>query len=188
MYNAQYQHTHDIDWFFMNGDMPVHVASNGGSLPNKMYKALDLQNLQTMVEAMKPVCRFTINERALETYARQNYLNENGEGIKLVDVPKEIEQLGFLGNTPAWIKAYSWSFIKMAQRGFYSFDRDVRTGKYFLVARPVVRPEISEDILTMMFHLPKDRALIIGEDVLTQTEQYRFVGPIERYIRDRDCR
>lgn len=63
----------------MNGTTPIHVASNGGLLPNNIYKAIDLQNLQTKVEAINSSFEFHLNRFAIDYNVRQNYENVNEE-------------------------------------------------------------------------------------------------------------
>lgn len=183
MYNSQYQYTHDIDWFFMNGKMPIHVASNGGLLPNNIYKAIDLQNLQTKVEAMIPTSRFQLNSNAIEYYVRRNYDNLDDEFFENLEFPAYPKDIDFPEDTPSWLKAYAWSFAKMAQRGFYSFDRDVNTGQYFLVAMPTLEVLMPEDVQNLMYKLPVEYAMGIVPYSNSQIKQYRIVSSIDSYER-----
>ena len=79
MYNIQYQYTHDIDWFFLIGNIPIHCASNGGRVPN-IYRAVELQGLQVAVESIKPSRHYVINRASVEQHISQHYRNMD-EGI-----------------------------------------------------------------------------------------------------------
>ncbi len=184
MYNTQYQYTHDIDWFFLVGKQPVHCASNGGRVPN-IYRAIDLQNLQVEVEAIAPIHRFVLNNTSIEEFVREHYQGIDEELLRRQGLPEKVKDIDYDDNTPVWMKAYSWSFAKMAQRGFMSFDRDAETGLYFLVASPADFTEFQGDIIEMMYKMPEiefpyDSIRSVRNDSQTQIN---FVSIIERYER-----
>lgn len=156
MYNALYQYTNDIDWFFLYGNVPVHVASNGGLLPNNIYRAVDLQSLQTAIENMDDDCEFELNMPALNYYVRRHY-----EGMNEF-LPIKAYNVDFPEGTEAWVKAYAWSFARMAKRGFYSFDRSADTGMYFLVCKPKKAPANVPDIVNdLIFRIEGDNDNIL---------------------------
>ena len=100
MYNIQYQYTHDIDWFFLIGNIPIHCASNGGRVPN-IYRAVELQGLQVAVESIKPSRHYVINQASVEQHVSEHYRNIDeiilrGQGLpELVrDIAKKILQYG----------------------------------------------------------------------------------------------
>lgn len=127
MYRHIYQYTHDIDWFFLAGNIPIHAASNGGLLPHNIYKISELQKIQSNVQSMEQSCGFTLNKRMLIALYGDSIKNRR------LYIPEDVQ---FDDDTLDWMKAYSWSFAKMAQRGFYSFDFCPKKNSYFLVARP----------------------------------------------------
>lgn len=184
MYNIQYQYTHDIDWFFLIGNKPIHCASNGGRVPN-IYRAVDLQNLQVAVESIKPTRHFFINRSSIEQHVSEHYQNIDESILKGQGLPELVKDIEYEENTPIWMKAYSWSFVKMAQRGFMSFDRDAETGLYFLVARPAGVAETLGNLGVLMFRLPEQECPffdeLIGKDDFSK--QINFVSTIERYVR-----
>lgn len=154
MYNTQYQYSHDIDWFFLDGAYPIHCASNGGLLPNNIYKAVELQSLQVEVENMSGHYQFDLNVQAIGRYVGHHYegftetaLLDRGMGI----IP---EGVAFSANTPLWMRFYSWSFAKMSQRGFLSFDRIEGTNEYYLVAYPHGFAQLNGDILDLIYKMP----------------------------------
>lgn len=184
MYNIQYQYTHDIDWFFMIGDLPIHCASNGGRLPN-IYRAIDLQNLQVEVEAIAPRNHFVLNQATIESYVGEHYRGVDEELLRRQGLPEMVKDIDYGDNIPVWMKAYSWSFVKMAQRGFLAFDRDVDTGLYFLVASPEDITEFQGNVVELMYKLPENESLF---DTIRSVgnyfhEQVNFVSVIERYER-----
>ena len=184
MYNTQYQYTHDIDWFFLVGKQPVHCASNGGRVPN-IYRAIDLQNLQVEVEAIAPSHRFVLNNASIEKFVREHYQGIDEELLRRQGLPEKVKGINYDDNTPVWMKAYSWSFAKMAQRGFLSFDRDAVTGLYFLVASPADFTEFQVDVSEMMYQLPGNECPFDSIQNISQNyhEQIDFVSVIERYER-----
>lgn len=184
MYNTQYQYTHDIDWFFLIGKQPVHCASNGGRVPS-IYRAIDLQNLQVEVEAIVPSHRFVLNQASIDRYVRNHYQGVDEELLWRQGLPEKVKDIDYDDNTPVWMKAYSWSFSKMAQRGFMSFDRDAETGLYFLVASPADFIEFQGDIIEMMYKMPEIECPFDSIQSVRQNyhEQIDFVSVIERYER-----
>lgn len=184
MYNTQYQYTHDIDWFFLIGKQPIHCASNGGRIPS-IYRAIDLQNLQVEVEAIVPTCRFVLNRTAIDLHVREHYYGVDEEFLKSRGLSELVKDIDYDEDTPVWMKAYSWSFAKMAQRGFFSFDRNAKTGSYFLVASPADFTEFQGDVVELMYKLPDDKFLFdfinnVNDDFYAQIN---FVSVIERYER-----
>lgn len=184
MYNIQYQYTHDIDWFFLIGNKPIHCASNGGRIPN-IYRAVDLQNLQVKVESIKASCRFILNKASLENYVYEHYRNTDNKISMSQERYDFVEGIEYDNDTPTWMKTYSWSFVKMAQRGFFSFDCDAKTRQYFLVASPAKEAEAMGTIGELMFRMPKQESLFIDDFSVKNnlSKQINFVSMIERYVR-----
>lgn len=128
----------DIDWFcFING-CPIHVASNGGELPRNLCTQQSLINAFDTIQATEPLCDWEINRKFVTTRnEKYNYIDEieesNRDSFLLPD--ENLTNLkDYKGLSPREI-AYSWSFIEMARRGFFSFDR-VEGNNYSLVAYP----------------------------------------------------
>ena len=144
MYRLDYQFSHDIDWFCRINGVPVHMASNGGHLPN-CYSIEQLVSLQHRVANLGNNYRCAVNIDFLEDYLRQNnYLNNMGElsdeEYRLM-LPAQFELSDDIRNLPKYILVYAWSFIEMAKKGFYSFDRGLNSDGvdiYHLVARPLL--------------------------------------------------
>lgn len=139
MYRLDYQFTHDIDWFCKVNGSPVHLASNGGHLPQR-YTIKELVSIQHKVANMQQCFRCAVNTAYLTDYLQrgeyyadlENILQEEYRAMlpERFVIPNELAELS---NT---LLLYSWSFIEMAKRGFWSFDRREEDGLYHLVAWP----------------------------------------------------
>ena len=129
--------TRDIDWAVKIGKNYIHVASAGGDLPKIVDDHLfeiwrELKNTEDIAEG-----GVIINEK---------YINEKFSELR----DASAEEIEF---RKQW---YLCSFVEMARRGFYSFDRDVRTpfedSRYRLVARPdkmKVKPEYNLPVVDL---------------------------------------
>lgn len=155
MYRLDYQYTHDIDWFCRINGAPVHLASNGGHLPN-CYSIEQLVSLQHRVANLRNNYRCAVNIGYLEDYLRQDeFLNNMGEfsdeEYRLM-LPEEFELSDDIKDLPKHIIVYAWSFIEMAKKGFISFDRGQNVNGvdiYHLVARPLLEnrnPRVLENL------------------------------------------
>lgn len=127
MYSIEYQLTHDIDYFFIQdfGDeaKPIHIASNGGVMPDGLGSMAFIQDCQNQAFALPMQFDYQLN---------MNYLNQ----LKVEDFPLEedVVESGFLQtehynqfndrtDLPFHLKVYAYSFVEMARRGFWSYDR-----------------------------------------------------------------
>lgn len=103
--------THDIDWFAKYGSYYLHFASNGTIIPVDME--MDQLRLLLIDVSLIPT-----ESEARENSSWLNGLRESG---------------GFEGTTR---ERYLESFMIFASKGFYSFDYDIKEGRYMLVAGP----------------------------------------------------
>ena len=137
MYQKNYQYTHDIDWFCVFKNRPIHLASNGGLLP-ATYNIKDIVKIQHIVSGMPTICDYTLNESYVKGVVKQlsmTHLEDLSEDEEKLLYP---ESMNFMGKQLSIKeKAYCWSFIEMAQKGFYSYDRSVDDNMYYLVASPI---------------------------------------------------
>lgn len=111
----------DIDWYCIINDRLVHVASNAGQLPKNFYSIEKLKEIQSIVNSLPKSSSVITNEEWINTVATEYYEQEDGT----FQEKKEL---------------YCRSFIQMAQKGFYSFDRVYEfenSDKYHIVAAPV---------------------------------------------------
>jgi len=114
--------TRDVDWALDIGGRYIHVASAGGDLP-------------TIVEDRLFDIWRELKDAPIVCLERDVILNEQYLKEKFANVADEGPIAGALREE--W---YVHSFKAMAMRGFYSFDRDIRSpfddSVYHLVAKP----------------------------------------------------
>lgn len=117
-YRIDYQHTHDIDWFGRYRYFPIHVASNGGKVPDEIEKKHNNELLSQIYAEDEflsgeeiEVNREGIRELLKQQYSQLQEFTRNKDNIFHVEVTNET------------IDNYAVSFIKMAKRGFISMDR-----------------------------------------------------------------
>ena len=140
----------DIDWFcFING-CPIHVASNGGELPYNLYTDENFISAFNAVRTIEPIYGWAINQEFVNSrHESYNYLGEiEKEERDSFLLPEFIERKEY-GNLSLEQIAYSWSFIEMAKRGFFSFDR-VDENRYRLIAYP----KIDQNEIPRSYHYP----------------------------------
>lgn len=137
MLSKKYIESHDIDWFCIINGIFVHVASDGGALPN-LQRFWHLRELQLFVAHLPVKHKYEISP---EIYVNKDNDLENlteDNFKKVFPEAEDIPSFGQYSNNTS--KAYLWSFINMARRGFYSFDRvgtnDNGVDMYSLVAWP----------------------------------------------------
>lgn len=122
MYDKTYLLTHDIDWFCRIGNILMHFASNCGMLPKKVNDRDVNRRLQEIVSvAPNQVEReqVIINTK----YVRTRLGNELAENA---------------------FNDYVRTFVEMAMKGFWSFDRINEDGVdvYIWIAKPSVNVEM----------------------------------------------
>jgi hypothetical protein len=132
MFSRNYQLTHDIDWFCLINGVSIHAASNGGLLPNKYCSTSELRGIQQVVNGLDENFEYGIN-RNIEIQSNP-YLEDLGQDFYYY-FP---ETIGLFDDIPLTNsqKAYYWSFVKMAKKGFFSFDRSKKSNAYNIVAWP----------------------------------------------------
>lgn len=120
-YTKSYQSTHDIDWFFRDGERLVHVASNGAELPSFVDDVKNLRAIQTQVANMAVY-------EGIEVDINQEYVDHR---FKMLSEILNIEI------TEESKENYLASFREMALKGFYSYDRDlVEKSLFHLICSP----------------------------------------------------
>ena len=107
--------THDIDWFFYAGPFLIHAASNQGILPTEIDEKSNI------------LAQFKIS-----------YLPDINE---ISDVDVNVEYIvGLLQNNEspfASVESYKRTFVMMAQKGLFSFDRNLNNpNEYIWIAKP----------------------------------------------------
>ena len=162
MYDIDYQVTHDIDYFFVMQTMemtkPIHIASNGGVMPDKLGSMAFIQKSQNDAFNLPSQFDYELN---------MDYLNQ----LNAEDFPMEenLAESGFLQtehytqfndriDLPFHLKVYAYSFVEMARRGFWSYDRlteystqDMYNARNLSsVFQLVAYPKVSEDVVSQL--------------------------------------
>lgn len=138
-YSYTYKKLHDIEWFFQCEGWAIHAVSNAGYIPSKIDRDKNFQ-VQCDVEETP-----NIIESQNDIYINEDYVRYR---LELQNNRRE----SAFGD-------YIRGFVRMAQKGFCSFDRDITQVRddrqYVLIAAPsrYIEPRIE---------LTK---LINGEDV-----------------------
>lgn len=141
MITEEFQRLNDIDWFCILDGVPVHVASAGDLLP-VMYA--DHESVAFMKSILSDVLKlsFDYDYKLNDKYLDEHVLNEGYEYLTEQDNPigQEMDDdwHSIMTKNEAFPKRlYATSFVEMARRGFYSFDKtEDKEGDYHLVAYP----------------------------------------------------
>lgn len=114
-----YLKSHDIDLFFRSGTQLIHCATNGGIIPaslNIIKNINDVKRIAWNLENIIPIGKLDINEQHIDSIVSQQrefvhrLYEQNESRIEAFD-PELCRRL------------YLSSFIEMAMKGFYSYDR-----------------------------------------------------------------
>ncbi len=126
-YRKIYQECHDIDWFAICNNVPIHVASNGGNVPSQI-KSRDNRTVQ------KYLANIEVNGNN-DIRINQDWLNE----LELLE--QNDDGIAFDGNT------YLHTFVEFAQLGFVSIDNAIINEEYH--CRIVAFPQNRNDLFKM---------------------------------------
>lgn len=157
-YSDSYQKTRDIDWFFRAEGKCIHVASNGGELPYIVNDIEWLRNIQAQVSTLEEV-------KGIEVIVNEQYVGERTTAIANNYLQNGIETV-----TREQIRnLYLSSFIAMARKGFYSYDRIPYSNSYMFICGP-------KTAVNMDIELPTDEVQIIF------MEEDKSLFLVERYF------
>ena len=140
-YRRDYQERHDIDWFAVYKEVPIHVASNGGFLPKQIKKTQNkrLQSLFSSEEMRRNEVR--VNEVWIQRLQRMR--RDDAKGAEYPDFDVDL---------------YLQSFIDFASKGFVSIDNAFIGDKqnYVIVAYPNDRANLLdvENLLHREINMP----------------------------------
>ena len=166
--NSKYSRTHDIDWFYIVSGLPIHVASAGGNLPGGIKDLRSLREWQSQIDSRVGKFQVGINR----DYINQNIIQKDYEYLDTYfyqDVDYEFDDYLNTLNLTFKEKLYCNTFVAMARRGLYSFDRVINKGcmdLYFLVAWPLIYKKTLKNRLYKEF----------TEIGLPETEDKRFTS------------
>lgn len=155
----------DIDWAVKFGNYYIHVASAGGDLPQMVDNHL--------FEIWRELKETPILEVSREVVVNEKYISEKFSDMR--DISDDEARLS--------VEWYLCSFVEMARRGFYSFDRDVRTSfddsKYRLVASPG-KMSIEPEYVLPFVDIEMEPEELDGKDLVRLIDKNTNEGIIER--------
>ena len=131
-----YQLSHDIDWFFRTDNRLCHCASNSSIIPDRLDDRTNLRIAQEIIASMPIIFspeQITVNEEYEELYVSADFRQM-----------QELFNNEFPLSREDYRAQYLDSFIRMAQRGLWSFDHaaDMAENEYLLVAHPAEEPQM----------------------------------------------
>lgn len=141
MITEEFQKLNDIDWFCILDGIPIHVASAGDLLPVMYANYKSVASMKSMLKSILTL-PLAFDYKLNDNYLDNHVLNEGYEYLDEQDNPvgqdMDDDWLSIMThNEPLPKKLYSTSFVEMARRGFYSFDKtEGKEGEYHLVAYP----------------------------------------------------
>lgn len=136
-YYKSYQLTHDIDWFAKYKGIPLHFASNGGTIPNQIKRRPNQTLLKRIVSEERLNIEVVINEAWMQE--KENALSE----IERIYYNRE---------------AYLDSFLYFAAKGFVSIDNAIIDDEF--IYKIVAYPKSKADLFKQ-YELP-----CIGDELL----------------------
>lgn len=162
MLSKQQMLNHDYDWFCVINEKPVCIASNGGFIPDIINKNNNIINTQRRAYNLPRLYKFKLNV----DYIINNVVNTGFDYVEKIDSPyRELlrpKDIVYPPNTPLAVTYYAEHFAKMAERGFYVFDRlQESENSYFLVSWPsnynmeLLRARIYRDDEDLSFNIPQ---------------------------------
>lgn len=120
-FSTEFQRAHDIDWFGRINHTFIHALSFGGLLPEEVNDRED--NFIILRHAYRNTDNHQTRAVVNDTYVDRRLMPQI-EGNDVADFERRK-------------KRYLQHFKDMAQRGFWSFDRDLYDEKvYHLIAKP----------------------------------------------------
>lgn len=161
-YSEAYQRTRDIDWFFRAGEHYIHVASNGGKLPDFVNDVQRLRKEQAYISTLGDV-------KDVEVIVRDDYLE-----ARIRASVDEARRMNIIRDVQLLRKAYLSSFMSMARKGFYSFDRsNDDESRYILVCGPNKHVDLNLKLLDMSNEIEFDDETKTSFLVRTQYNELR---------------
>lgn len=130
---------HDYDWFCLINGCPVCVSSAGSFIPDVINRDNYVLNSMYRAFQLPRVCGFQLNTQYLMQHVVTNgfdYLNDVNSTYREILQPKDIQ---YPAGTPVSVQYYAEYFAKLAERGFWVFDRDIQYvegDRFHLVAWP----------------------------------------------------
>ena len=127
-YSTREMRASDIDWFFLTlEDIPIHVASAAGILPNFIDKVNNRDVLELLGRTSNEFYNQLLDKNFFQDTTVRQFLLDNIRINELALERVENEQKAFYKENRVlpleWKENYLISFCVMAKCGFLSFDR-----------------------------------------------------------------
>lgn len=152
-YKSSYQKTHDIDWFFIFQDIPVHVGSNGGVIPDSIDCGDNLRFQKQVYSRINQYSEVPIIVEIdnLREYVPELFIEDEDDyelrellSVEGIILPYEVSEY------PLAVQMYCKSFVDMAKLGFvsmYRYDDDNLSNDHLIIiAKPVECCVVCEDL------------------------------------------
>lgn len=141
MYSHKYQLTHDMDCYFNLNGFPIHIATNGGLVPDSLGTVGELQEIQRLVTQIDATQAYELNREYLSRLDRNSFPTQEEWNEFELDLPARFSVFDERDyELPFHWLLYSLSFVENARKGFFSFDRIATTWAgydiYQLIAWP----------------------------------------------------
>ena len=114
----------DLNIFFQINGVPLHIATMGKLIPLKLNDSKRIVDNWQSVKSLPYSTQFRLNRDYLDqiaTHSGYEYLS--GERLEsITDIVSTFPSMDVFDiDVPLSVKLYSWSFVEMARKGFYSF-------------------------------------------------------------------
>lgn len=130
----------DVDWYCVINDVPVHIASMGGKIPEAFCERNDLRLIQDKIVSLPDICDVEIDGQYVQSVVSNGYQYIQRLGMEdfIKQSFSEFTSFTYGDNRSIEERFYTFSFIQKAKKGFYSFARIDETPTYKMIARPLV--------------------------------------------------
>lgn len=136
----------DMNVFLIINGMPIHIATMGSRIPGILNDSARIIETWRMVKELPYSSGFSLSRKHISDNVINSgyeYLSKEGIG-DMNDMFRKFPSFdSFPEDTALPVKLFSWSFVDMARRGFYSFARveenydDLNEDvNFYLVAKP----------------------------------------------------
>ena len=130
----------DIDWYCLVNGRLTHIASMGGTIPERFRDREKLRIAQAIVAGMEPFAEVILNENNIQSQVEKGYEYLQNDMIRqaVEDTNRNHPGFAYLRNYDLPIRLFAATFVEKARRGFRSFARreDGEGNEYILIAEP----------------------------------------------------
>lgn len=164
----------DYDLFCVINNIPIHIATMGSQIPSflndKQRISMDLDLVSRMPASFEVELNLGRIKELISDEVNYSYLQIVDKNMLLSEVINLPSFNWFSNDIPVFVKLFSWYFVEMARRGFYSFAHygDVDSDSFFLVAWP---KQINQSFIDSY----KDRSFLFKDLDLNNPEEIKII-------------